>query len=158
MPKPANPIPPGFHSLTAHLSVNGAAAYIDFLKRAFNAIEIDRSPGPGGKLMHAEVRIGDSLLMFADDFTAEFGLPPLAEGRLPFQLHLYVPDADAIWNQAVAAGCEVIMPIADQFWGDRYGHVRDPFGFLWSIATRKEDLTPEELQERQAKAFGGGHS
>jgi uncharacterized glyoxalase superfamily protein PhnB len=158
MPKPANPIPPGFHSLTAHLSVNGAAAYIDFLQRAFNAIEIDRSPGPGGKLMHAEVRIGDSLLMFADDFTAEFGLPPLAEGRLPFQLHLYVPDADAIWNQAVAAGCEVIMPIADQFWGDRYGHVRDPFGFLWSIATRKEDLTPEELQERQAKAFGGGHS
>jgi uncharacterized glyoxalase superfamily protein PhnB len=158
MPKPANPIPPGFHSLTAHLSVNGAAAYIDFLQRAFNAIEIDRSPGPGGKLMHAEVRIGDSLLMFADDFTAEFGLPPLAEGRLPFQLHLYVPDADATWNQAVAAGCEVIMPIADQFWGDRYGHVRDPFGFLWSIATRKEDLTPEELQERQAKAFGGGHS
>src|SRR5271157_4657053 len=102
MAKPASPIPCGFHSLTAHLSVNGAAAYIDFLQRAFNAIEIDRSPGPGGKLMHAEVRIGDSLLMFADDFTAEFGLPPLAEGRLPFQLHLYVPDADATWNQAVA--------------------------------------------------------
>ena len=158
MSKSANPIPPGFHSLTAHLSVSGAAAYIDFLKRAFNAIEIDRSPGPGGKLMHAEVRIGDSLLMFADDFTAEFGLPPLAQGRLPFQLHLYVPDADATWNQAVAAGCEVIMPIGDQFWGDRYGHVRDPFGFVWSIATRKEDLTPEELQERQAKAFAGGHS
>jgi uncharacterized glyoxalase superfamily protein PhnB len=158
MPKPASPIPPGFHSLTAHLSVNGAAAYIDFLKRAFDAIEIDRSPGPGGKLMHAEVRIGDSLLLFADDFTGEFGLPPLAEGRLPFQLHLYVPDADATWNQAVAAGCEVVMPIADQFWGDRYGHVRDPFGFLWSIATRKEDLTHEEMMERQAKLFGGGHS
>jgi len=158
MPKPANPIPPGFHSLTAHLSVNGAAAYSDFLKRAFNAVEMARSPGPGGKLMHVEVRIGDSLLMFADDFTAEFGLPPLAQGRLPFILHLYVPDADATWNQAVAAGCEVVMPIADQFWGDRYGHVRDPFGFLWSIATRKEELTPQELQERQAKAFGEGHS
>jgi len=158
MPKPANPIPPGFHSLTAHLSVNGAAAYSDFLKRAFNAVEIARSPGPGGKLMHVEVRIGDSPLMFADDFTAEFGLPPLAQGRLPFILHLYVPDADATWNQAVAAGCEVVMPIADQFWGDRYGHVRDPFGFLWSIATRKEELTPQELQERQAKAFGEGHS
>jgi uncharacterized glyoxalase superfamily protein PhnB len=157
MPKPANPIPPGFHSLTAHLSVQGAAAYIDFLKRAFNAIEIDRSPGPGGKLMHAGVRIGDSLLMFADDFAAEFGLPPLAEGRLPFLLHLYVPDADATWKQAVEAGCEVRMPIADQFWGDRYGQVRDPFGFVWSIATRREELTPEELQERQAKAFGGGH-
>jgi len=158
MPKPANPIPPGFHSLTAHLSVNGAAAYSDFLQRAFNAVEIARSPGPGGKLMHVEVRIGDSPLMFADDFTAEFGLPPLAQGRLPFILHLYVPDADATWNQAVAAGCEVVMPIADQFWGDRYGHVRDPFGFLWSIATRKEELTPQELQERQAKAFGEGHS
>jgi len=158
MPKPANPIPPGFHSLTAQLSVNGAAAYIDFLKRAFNAVEVARSPGPGGKLMHVEMRIGDSLLMFADDFSAEFGMPPLAVGRFPFILHLYVADADATWNQAVAAGCEVLMPIADQFWGDRYGHVRDPFGFLWSIATRQEDLTPEELRERQAKAFGVGHS
>ena len=107
--------------------------------------------------MHVEVRIGDSVLMFADDFGAEFGLPPRAEGRLPFHLHLYVPDADATWNQAVAAGCEVVMPIADQFWGDRYGHLRDPFGFLWSIATRQEDLTPEELLERQARAFAGGH-
>jgi uncharacterized glyoxalase superfamily protein PhnB len=155
MPKPAGPIPPGFHSLTAHLAVNGAAAYADFLKRAFNAIEIARSPGPGGKLMHVEVRIGDSALMFNDDFAAEFGLPPLAQGRPPFILHLYVPDADAAWNQAVAAGCEVLMPIADRFWGDRYGHLRDPFGFLWSIATRQEDPTPEELRERQAKAFGG---
>ena len=158
MPKPASPIPPGFHSLTAQLSVNGAVAYIDFLKRAFNAVEVARSPGPGGKLMHVEMRIGDSLLMFADDFSAEFGMPPLAVGRFPFILHLYVPDADATWNQAVAAGCEVLMPIADQFWGDRYGHVRDPFGFLWSIATRKEDLTPEELRERQVKAFRGGAS
>src|ERR1017187_4667490 len=141
MSKSANPIPPGFHSLTAQLSVNGAAAYIDFLKRAFNAVEIARSPGPGGKLIHVEMRIGDSLLMFA----AEFGLPPLAEGRLPFILHLYVPDADATWNQAVAAGCEVLMPISHQFWGDRYAHVRDLFGFLWSIATRKEELTPKEL-------------
>jgi len=105
MPTAANPIPPGFHSLTAQLSVNGAAAYLDFLQRAFHAVEIARSPGPGGKLMHVEVRIGDSLLMFADDFAAEFGLPPLAVGRLPFHLHLYVPDADATWNQAVAAGC-----------------------------------------------------
>ena len=103
MSKSASPIPPGFHSLTAQLSVNGAAAYIDFLKRAFSAVEIARSPGPGGKLIHVEMRIGDSLLMLADDFAAEFGLPPLAEGRLPFILHLYVPDADATWNQAVAS-------------------------------------------------------
>ena len=144
--------------MTAHLSVNGTAAYSDFLQRAFNAVETARSPGPGGKLRHVEVRIGDSLLMFAGDFTADFGLPPLAQGRLPVHLHLYVRDADAAWNQAVAAGCEVVMPIADQFWGDRYGHVRDPFGFVCSIATRKEELTPQELHERQAKAFAGRHT
>jgi PhnB protein len=139
------------------MSVNGAAAYIDFLKRAFDGVELSRSPGPGGKLMHASVRIGDSILMFADDFTNEFKLPPLAQGRLPIQLHLYVNDVDAVWNRALAAGCEVVMPLADQFWGDRYGHVRDPFGFVWSLASRKEELTSEEIQERQAKAFASGH-
>jgi PhnB protein len=158
MAKPANPIPPGFHTLTTHLNVNGAAAYSEFLQRAFNAVEVARSPGPGGKLMHVEMRIGDSVLMFSDDFGEEFGLPPLARGRMPFLLHLYVPDADAVWSQAVAAGCEVMMPLADQFWGDRYGHVRDPFGMLWAIATRKEELTPEELAQRQRQAFGGGHA
>ena len=116
MAKAISPIPAGFHSLTTHLAVSGAAKYIDFLKNAFGAEEISRSPGPGGKLMHAEVRIGDSILMFSDDFGGEFGLPPLAQGRLPFHLHLYVPDADATWATAVAAGCEVTMPIADQFW------------------------------------------
>jgi PhnB protein len=155
MPKPANPIPPGFHTVTPHLAVNGAAAFADFLKRAFDGVEIARSPGPGGKLMHVEVRIGDSIIMFADDFGTEFGMPPLAQGRLPFHLHIYVRDADAIWSQAIAAGCHAIMPIADQFWGDRYGHLQDPFGFTWAVATRKEDLTPQEMQERQAKAFGG---
>jgi PhnB protein len=157
MSKAASPIPPGFTTLTVHLAVNGAAAYIDFLKKAFNAVEISRSPGPGGKLMHAQVRIGDAMLMFADDFGAEFGMPPLAQGRMPFHLHIYVPDADATWKQAVAAGCEVTMPISDQFWGDRYGHVKDPFGITWAIATRKEELTPQEIQERQAKAFSSGH-
>jgi uncharacterized glyoxalase superfamily protein PhnB len=157
MPKPANPIPPGFHTVTPHLAVNGAAAFAGFLKRAFGAVEVARSPGPGGKLMHVEMRIGDSPIMFADDFAEEFHLPPLAQGRLPLVLHLYVTDADAVWNQAVAAGCEIVVPLADQFWGDRYGHLKDPFGFTWGVATRKEDLTPEEMQERQAKAFSGGH-
>ncbi|HWB85876.1 MAG TPA: VOC family protein [Bryobacteraceae bacterium] len=157
MPKPIDPIPPGFHSLTPHLAVNGASSYIDFLKRAFGAVELGRSPGPGGKLMHASVRIGDSVLMFADDFATEFGLPPLAHGRLPLVLHLYVADADKAFAQATAAGCEVVMPLADQFWGDRYGHVRDPFGFVWAIATHKEELTPEEMQQRQAQAFKTGH-
>jgi PhnB protein len=159
MAKPAtSPIPPGYHSLTVHLAINGAAAYADFLKRAFDAEEISRSPGPGGKLMHVQMRIGDSMLMFADDFGLEFGLPPLAHGRMPFHIHLYVPDADASWGRAVAAGCKVTMPLADQFWGDRYGHVVDPFGVNWAIGSRKEELTPEEIQQRQQKAFGGGHA
>jgi len=139
-----------------HANVEGAAAYIDFLKRAFDAVELSRSPGPGGKLMHALLRIGDSMLMLADDFAAEFHMPPYVRGNLPLHFNLYVPDADATFAQAIAAGCTVVMPLADQFWGDRYGHLRDPFGFNWAIATRKEALTPKQIQERAAKAFGGG--
>ena len=141
--------------MTVHLAATPAADYIDFLKRAFDAVEIMRSPGPGGKLMHAEVRVGDTVVMLGDDFGAEFGMPPLAKGRLPFHLHLYVPDADAIWAKALAAGCKVVMPIADQFWGDRYGLVQDSQGLNWAIATRKEDLTPEEMNQRALKVFGG---
>ena len=152
------PIPPGFHSLTPHLVVDGAAEYIDFLKRAFNAQEMHRSPGPGGKLMHVTVKIGDSMLMFADDFTEEFHMPPMVRGNLPFVITLYVPDANATWAQAVAAGCEVKMPLADQFWGDRYGHLRDPFGFTWAISQCIEIVSPEEAQARFAKSMGGGHS
>ncbi len=154
MAKATSPIPEGFHTLTPHLTVRGAANYIDFLKRAFGAVELGRAPGPGGKLMHAAVRIGDSVLMFNDDFP-EFGSPPIGEGRWPVALSLYVPDADAAFAQATAAGCQVTMPLSDQFWGDRYGQLRDPFGFTWAIATRKEELTPEEMQQRQAAAFGG---
>jgi uncharacterized glyoxalase superfamily protein PhnB len=154
----SSPIPVGFHTLTVHLAVNGAAAYAEFLTKAFGAKEISRSPGPGNKLMHVEMNIGDTRLMFADDFGAEFGMPPLAQGRMPFHLHLYVPDADAVWQQALAAGCQVTMPIGDQFWGDRYGHVVDPFGVNWAIATRKEELTPQEIQQRQKQAFGGTHA
>jgi PhnB protein len=155
MPKPADPIPPGFHTLTVHLNVDGAARYIDFLKSAFGAVELNRAPAPSGKLMHAMLKIGDSMLMLADDFSAEMHLPPLAQGRLPLVLSLYVPDADASWAKALGAGCEVVFPIGDQFWGDRYGQVKDPFGFVWAIAMKKEDLTPAEMQERQAKAFSG---
>jgi uncharacterized glyoxalase superfamily protein PhnB len=155
MSKAANPIPPGFHSLTVHLVVDGAAAYAEFLKKAFSAVEIARSPGPAGKLMHVEMKVGDSVIMFADDFSSEFKMPPVVRGNLPFHLHLYVPDADATFAQAVAAGCQAKMPLADQFWGDRYGHVLDPFGFAWAIATRKEDLTPGEMRDRMAKAFSG---
>jgi len=159
MSKAAKPVPEGFHSVTPHITIKGGAAqFIDFTKKAFDAVEISRSPGPGGKVMHAEIRVGDSIIMLSDDFSAEFGMPPLAEGRLPFVLHIYVPDADAQWAKALAAGCEVQFPIADQFWGDRYGHVRDPFGFVWAIATRKEDLTQEERMQRAAQAMGGSHN
>jgi len=156
MARATSPIPDGFHTVTVHLSVNGAAAYSEFLQRAFGAVEIGRSPGPGGKLMHVQMKIGDSTVMFADDFSQEFGMPPLAEGRLPLHLHIYVPDVDALWAKAVAAGCKVEMPLGDQFWGDRYGHLRDPFGFMWALATRKEDLTQAEREERGRKAMSGG--
>jgi uncharacterized glyoxalase superfamily protein PhnB len=155
MAKATGPIPTGFHTITLHLAVNGAAAYSDFLQRAFGAAEIERSPGPGGKLMHVQMKVGDSMLMFADDFSAEFGMPALAEGRLPFHIHIYLPDVDSVWEKAVAAGCQVEMPLGDQFWGDRYGQLKDPFGILWALATRKEELTQAERQERFQKAMSG---
>jgi PhnB protein len=149
--------PDRFHTLTPHLVVDGAGKYIDFLKRAFGAVETSRSPGPSGKLMHAELLIGDSVVMLNDHFP-EFGTPPIAAGYWPVTFHVYVPDADATLAQALAAGCEVTMPIADQFWGDRYCQIKDPFGFRWAIATRKEELTPEEMQQRAAKLFGGSEA
>jgi uncharacterized glyoxalase superfamily protein PhnB len=153
MAKAASPVPTGLHTITPHLTVKGASDYIEFLKRAFGAVELSRSPGPGGKLMHALVQIGDSRLML-NDHMPEFGAQPIPEGVWPIALHLYVPDVDAIFAQATAAGCNVTMPLADQFWGDRYGSLRDPFGFSWNVATHKEDLTPQEVTDRQKKAFG----
>src|SRR5229473_3556403 len=127
MPNATSALPDGFHTVTPQLTVKqGAAAYIDFLKRAFNAVELSRSAGPDGRLMHAEVRIGDSILMLNDHFP-EFGSLPIAEGSWPLTLHMYIPDADAIFAQATSAGCQAMMPLADQFWGDRYGVVTDPF-------------------------------
>ena len=155
MAKSSSPVPLGFGTLTIHLTVPNCADYIEFLKGAFAAVEINRSPGPGGKLMHANVKIGDTIMMLNDTFP-EMGMPPIAEGNWPIRLNLYVPDADATWNLAVANGCEVIFPLKDQFWGDRYGQLRDPRGFVWAITTHIEDLTPEELQQRAAAAFGGG--
>src|SRR5262245_65531348 len=116
MAKAKRPIPENFRTLTPHLVVKGAASYIDFLKRAFSAVELSRSPGPGGKLMHADVRIGDCILML-NDYFPEFGGPPISEGHWPVTLHLFVPDADAVFAQAAEAGCQVTMHLADQFWG-----------------------------------------
>jgi uncharacterized glyoxalase superfamily protein PhnB len=153
MAKATSPIPAGFHSLTPELLVSDPAKYSEFLRNAFDAEEISQLRGLEGKLLRVQMRVGDSILMVCADPGAEFGLPPLAQGRLPFQLNFYCPDADATWASAVAAGCEVAMPIADQFWGDRYGHLRDPFGFVWVIATRVEDLTPAEQKQRCARTL-----
>ena len=155
MAETLNPIPEGMHAITPHLTVDGAADYIEFLKRAFGAEELHRSAMPGGKIMHATLRIGDSLLMLNDHFP-EFGAKPISPAPWPFVLHIQVADADAMFAQATAAGCTVTMPLADQFWGDRYGQVRDPQGFGWSIATRKEIVSPEEMMRRQKAMFGGG--
>lgn len=155
MAKSKTPVPEGFRTITPHVTVKGAAKFMEFLKRAFGAVEVDRAPGPGGKLMHVEARIGDSILMFNDEFP-EFGTPPIAEGHWPITLHVFVPDADAVFARAVEAGCTVTMPLADAFWGDRYGLLKDPFGFSWAIATHLEDLTLEERQARMKAAFSGG--
>ena len=154
MAKASSYLPSGFHTLTAHLTVDGAAQYIEFLKRAFDAIELTRSPAADGRLLNASVGIGDSVVMLNDVFP-EFGGEAYHSGRA-VRLTLYLPDADAAWAKALAAGCKVASPIRDQFWGDRYGEVEDPFGYVWAIATHLEDLAGAEIEERRKKMFGGG--
>lgn len=145
------PIPQGMHTVTAHIVCEGASDAIAFYKKAFNAQELSRLPGPNGKVMHAAIRIGDSVLMLMDDFPEWGSLGPKALKGSPVTLHLYVTDVDASMKQAEAAGATVAMPVADMFWGDRYGQVIDPFGHRWSIATHKFDYSPEEIQQNMAK-------
>jgi PhnB protein len=149
-----NPIPEGFHSITPHIIVKGAAKAIDFYAKAFGAEEVLRMPTPdGGRLMHAEVKIGNSILMLADEFPEWGGGPsPQSLGGSPVVLGLYVTDVDAVYQQAIAAGATGKMPPADMFWGDRYGKLVDPFGHEWSIATHKEDVSAEECARRAAAA------
>jgi uncharacterized glyoxalase superfamily protein PhnB len=153
MASKTKPIPEGLHALTPHLVVKDAAKTIEFYKRAFGAKETMRGSGPGGKIMHAELKIGDSTLFLGDEFPDMGARSPLSIGGAPTVLHLYVENADQVFNQAVAAGATVKMPIMDAFWGDRYGQVTDPSGHIWAIATRKEDLTPQEIQKRQEQFF-----
>ena len=149
------PIPEGSHSLTPLLTCNGAAAAIDFYKKAFGAVEISRLPGPDGKLMHAAVRIGDSPLMLVDEMPQWGSLGPQALPRSPVNIHLYVEDVDAAFAKAVAAGATVVMPLDHMLWGDRYAQLRVPFAHSWSVATHTRDLTPEQIaqgMEAMAKA------
>jgi uncharacterized glyoxalase superfamily protein PhnB len=152
--KPRKGIPEGFGTITAHLVVEGAADAMDFYKRAFGAEELGRMPMPDDqRLMHGLMKLGDTMLMLVDAFEEYGAKGPKALGGSPVTLHVYVPDADAAFQQALDAGCTVAMPLADMFWGDRYGKVRDPFGHEWSIATKIRDMTPEEMEEAQKAAL-----
>jgi uncharacterized glyoxalase superfamily protein PhnB len=153
MTESVRPIPEGFHTVTPHLVCAGAADAIAFYKQAFGAVESGRMDGPDGKVMHAELRIGDSPIMLADEFPEYGSCGPKALKGSPVAIHLYVPDADAMWEQALAAGAEVLMPISDTFWGDRYGQVTDPFGHRWSIATHKRDMTPQQMEAAMHEAM-----
>ena len=149
----AKPIPDGFHTLTPHIVVQDGAKAIEFYKKAFGAKEEARHMGPDGKsLMHARLKIGDSPLMLAGEFPP-MAVSPKSRGGTSVTLHLYVENADPVFERAVKAGCTVKMPLADQFWGDRYGVVEDPFGHMWAIATHKQDLTDEQLAANAKAAF-----
>jgi PhnB protein len=149
----AKPIPDGYHTVTPYLIVNGAAQALEFYKKAFGATEMMRFPGPGGKIMHAEIKIGDSPIMLADEAPEMGARSPKTIGGTPLSLLLYVEDVDAWASKAVAAGAKVQRPVQDQFYGDRTGTFEDPFGHVWSIATHKEDVSLEEMQKRAASAF-----
>jgi PhnB protein len=151
MAKAKNAVPEGFHTVTTQLTLDNAAAAIEWYKKALSAQETSRAVGPDGKIMHAELRIGDSRIMVNDAMMGSKG--PLALGGSPASLWLYVEDCDALFKQAVDAGGQVMRgpmgEMQDQFWGDRSGTLTDPHGYRWTIATHKEDLTPEEIQQRQ---------
>ena len=146
MPK-VKPIPDGMHAVTPHLVVAGAADAIEFYKKAFGAVEESRLPGPGGKLMHALIRIGGGAIMLADEFPEWGSFGPKALKGTPVTIHLYVDDADAFAARAVKAGAKITMPLDDMFWGDRYGIVEDPFGHRWSIGTHVRDVTQAQMVE-----------
>jgi PhnB protein len=152
MAKAKKAIPEGFHTITPVLTLDEASKAIDWYKEAFGAVEISRAPEPGsGKIMHAEIRIGGSPIMLSDAVMGNKG--PKELGGSPASLWIYVEDADALFNRAVKAGAQVRAPMNDAFWGDRFGAVNDPFGYTWSIAARQEDLTPDEMKERQVEFF-----
>lgn len=151
---PPKPVPDGFHTVTAHLVVSDAKKSIDFYKQAFGAQEITRLPGPDGKIMHAMVRIGDSFVMLNDEYPDMGAKSPKTIGATGVTMSLYVDNADKVFDQATKAGAAVVMPLADQFWGDRYGVLKDPDGHQWAVATHKQDLTPDQIQKAAANAFG----
>ena len=145
----SNPVPKGFHTVTPSLIVRGAAEAIEFYKKALGAEELMRMPTPDGKIGHAELKIGDSIIFLSDEFPGMgVSKSPQTLGGCTGTLNLYVPDVDATFQQAVSAGGKTTMPVADMFWGDRYGTFIDPFGHHWGVGTHKEDLSADEIEER----------
>jgi PhnB protein len=146
------PIPEGYHTATPYLIIKDAAGAMEFYKKAFGATELERITDAEGKVRHGEIKIGDSPLMMTDE-TPEFPdwLSPLSRGGSAVHIYLYVEDVDAVFNQAIAAGAKELVPVKDQFYGDRSGGVTDPYGHVWYIATRKEDVSLEEMKRRAAE-------
>jgi len=142
------PIPSGFHAVTPYLTLDDCARAIDFYKKAFGAQEIMRMNGPAGKIGHAEIKIGDSIIMLADEMPGSGGRAPKSVGGTTAGIFLYVKDIDTSFKQATDAGAKADMPPTDMFWGDRFGRLSDPFGHSWAMATHKEDVAPQEMQAR----------
>lgn len=151
--KAVKPIPDGYHVLTAYLAVDGAAQAIEFYQRVFGARERMRMQAPGGKIGHAELKIGDSVVMLADEYPDMDFLGPRRRGGTSVTLHLYVKDCDAVVAGAVAAGAKVRRPIKDEFYGDRSGTIEDPFGHVWHVSTHKEELSQSEMRRRSEEAM-----
>ena len=150
MPAAVKAIPEGYHTVTPYLILSGAGDAIAFYKKALGAEEVMRLGGPGGKIGHAEIKIGNSRIMLADEHSELQALSPRTVGGSPVSIHLYVENVDAAVERAVAAGAKLVRPVADQFYGDRVGGIEDPFGYRWFIATHKEDLTMDEIRRRAA--------
>jgi PhnB protein len=151
------PIPKGYNTVTPYLSVQGAASAIAFYKKAFGAKEVMRMPGPGGTIGHAEIQIGDSRIMLADEFPEMNFRSPRTVGGTPVNIHLYAQDVDKVAKKAVAAGAKLLRPVADQFYGDRSGSLEDPFGHVWHVATHVEDIPMKELKKRAAALAAAGN-
>jgi PhnB protein len=147
------PIPEGYHTLSPYLAVEDANQAIDYYKKAFGAKERVRMEAPGGAIGHAEIEIGDSVVMLSDPFPQSSTRPPKELGGSSVSVFMYVEDVDAVVKRAVDSGATVLMEVEDQFWGDRFGTVQDPFGHSWSIATHVEDVAPEEMAERAKAAM-----
>jgi PhnB protein len=148
------PIPDGYHSVTPYLIIKGAADAIEFYKKAFGATELFRMTQPDGKIAHAEMKIGDSPIMLSDEHPEMGYVGPTTVGGSPVSLMIYVDDVDTIFKQAITAGGEELKPLQDQFYGDRSGSLKDPFGHIWHVATHIEDVSPEEMDKRAAAAHG----